>query len=168
MEKKLPDSLVKYQQEKREKTLNRIQLAIDALKEEGTLVTKKLLIELTELSASTFSKEHVKELLQENEVCQYRPVKAVSNETRKQIADEKLVRQMERMELQNNKLKDDLVDKDIYISKLEEDLKIEREKNERLYGKIHNLNRQMELNGISPYNLIEANSFDYSNTNRMS
>lgn len=64
MNKKLPETLIKQQEEARQKTLKTIKNAIDTLKLEGAIVSKKVLIELTGYSASTFSKPHVKELLE--------------------------------------------------------------------------------------------------------
>lgn len=95
MKRKLPESLIKQQEQRRTETLQTIQSVIDALKEEETIVTKKLLIELSGYSASTFSKPHVKELLKENEVCQFRKRETVS---KKQTTDKKLKRQNEQLQ----------------------------------------------------------------------
>ena len=73
MSKDLPVGLRKKQAAARQATLSKIQGAIDELRENSEEVTKKRLIEITGLAASTFSKDHVKNLLQSNEVCQYKP-----------------------------------------------------------------------------------------------
>lgn len=143
--KKLPESLIKFQEQRRAETLRTIQNAIDTLKEEGTIVTKKLLIELSGYSASTFSKPHVKELLERNEVCQFRKRVTVQG---KQNLDEKLKRQNERLQKKCNLLEDKLLEKDIRLTKLEEDLEEEKEKNKRLLGKLHEIMRKAELKGI--------------------
>lgn len=146
MKRNLPESLIKHQEQRKNETLQTIQSVIDALKEEGTIVTKKLLIELSGYSASTFSKPHVKELLEKNEVCQYRKRETVS---RKQAVDNKLKRQNEQLQKKCNKLEDKLLDKDIRISKLEAEIEKEKEKNKRLLGKLHEMMRQAEMRGIS-------------------
>lgn len=58
---------------RKEETLKKVQSAIDQLQANGEKVTKKRLAEVSGLSSGTFSKEHVKELLKENQVCQYAP-----------------------------------------------------------------------------------------------
>lgn len=82
-----------------------------------------MLIELSGYSAPTFSKPHVKDLLKGNEVCQYRKRETVS---KKYTVDNKLKRQNEQLQKKCNKLQDQLLDKDIRISKLEKDLDDEK------------------------------------------
>lgn len=71
------ENMRKMYEAKRVTTLGRIQEAIDTIKEDNRIVTKKELMSLTGLSSGTFSQEHVKELLRKNEVCQYRRVSKV-------------------------------------------------------------------------------------------
>ena len=146
MKKKLPESLIKHQEQRKAETLQTVQSVIDVLKEEGTIITKKMLIELSGYSPSTFSKAHLKELLEKNEICQYRKRETVSSA---QTVDSKLKRQKEQLVNKCNKLQDNLLDKDIRISKLEVDLEEQREKNKRLLGKLHEIMRQAEMKGIS-------------------
>lgn len=143
--KTIPEALIRQQEAKKERTLEIIQNVIDALKEEGTIVTKKLLIELSGFSAATFSKPHVKELLQRNEVCQFRPKTTTSSKHTKQ---NNLNRKYEQLEKKYNLLNDELLNKDLRISALETDLEEERDKNKRLIGKIHEIMRKAEMNGI--------------------
>ena len=72
MSRDIPNELKKQQEKARQATLVLIQKSIGILKEGGEEVTKKRLIETTGLAASTFSKEHVKALLAENQVCQFK------------------------------------------------------------------------------------------------
>lgn len=58
---------------RKEETLKKVQSAIDQIQANGEKVTKKRLAEVSGLSSGTFSKKHVKELLKENQVCQYAP-----------------------------------------------------------------------------------------------
>lgn len=146
MKKKLPESLIKHQEQRKAETLQTVQSVIDVLKEEGTIITKKMLIELSGYSPSTFSKPHVKELLKNNEICQYRKRETIS---RTQAVDNKLKQKNEQLLKKCNKLQDNLLDKDIRISKLEVDLEEQKEKNKRLLGKLHEIMRQAEVKGIS-------------------
>lgn len=149
MKKGLPPALLKQQEQRKNETLNKVQSIIDALMEEGTLVTKKLLIELTGYSASTFSKSHIKELLEKNKVCQFREKTTVPIKDKQKVAAARLIRKNEQLEKQSNQLKDKLLNKDIRIMKLEEKLEEKDERIQRLIGKIHQLERQAELNGHS-------------------
>lgn len=146
MKKKIPDSLQKHQEQRKSETLQTIQTVIDALKDEGTIVTKKLLIELSGYSPSTFSKPHVKGLLEKNEVCQFRKRTTV---TKRKTVEVRLKQQHERLQKKCNKLEDILLEKDIRISYLEKDLEKEKDNNKRLLGKLHEIMRQAEINGIS-------------------
>ena len=67
-------------EEKRQRTLSLIQNAINDIKEDHRIVTKKELMELTGLSSGTFSQEYVKDLLAKNQVCQFKTSKAISQE----------------------------------------------------------------------------------------
>ena len=58
--------------EKKGRTLQLIQNAIDEIRGSNNIVTKKELMAITGLSSRTFSRGYVKELLQRNKVCQYR------------------------------------------------------------------------------------------------
>ena len=149
MKKGIPDALLKQQEQRKNETIDKIQSAIDTLKEEGTIVTKKLLIELTGYSASLMYKEHVEELLKKNEVCQYRKTTTVSNQSKQKTADVKLIRQNEQLQKKYNKLTNTLIDKDSRILKLESDLQEKDEYIERLLGKIHNLARQLDQKGLT-------------------
>jgi hypothetical protein len=68
------DNMKKMYSEKRNSTIKSIQDAIDDIKEDNRIVTKKELMTLTDISSGTFSQEYVKELLKENRVCQFREV----------------------------------------------------------------------------------------------
>ncbi len=70
--------------EKKAHTLQLIQAAIDEIQEDNRIVTKKELMSITGLSSGTFSRDYVKELLQRNQVCQYRSVASIAEEKREQ------------------------------------------------------------------------------------
>ena len=66
--------------EKRQRTLSLIQDAIDDIQEDHRIVTKKELMEITGLSSGTFSQPYVKDLLEQNQVCQYRTARTINQE----------------------------------------------------------------------------------------
>lgn len=73
--------------EKRKKTLEKIQNAIDFIQEDHRIVTKKELMEITKLSSGTFSQNYVKELLMKNKVCQYRETKHLKEDKKKKVEE---------------------------------------------------------------------------------
>lgn len=86
---------------RRTHTLELIQSAIDDIKAEQSIVTKKKLMDATGLSSGTFSQPYVKKLLEKNKVCQYRETNIIApssqNNSRKQgmIELEKMIQQKE-------------------------------------------------------------------------
>lgn len=150
MSRELPDALKKQQEEKRQITLYKIQDAINELTEDNAEVTKKKLINITGYSASTFSKPHVKILLEQNKVCQYKTkskVKVVEKaDSHKRY--EQLLEQANRL---INRLKEDIVLKDIKINKLEEEIKYNNEKYQILLGEVHQITRKAKLSGVDLY-----------------
>lgn len=69
--RKLPDEIKIYQENSKNETITKVQNAINELQSEGFIVTRKLLLERTGLSNSVLSKNHIKEVLKNNKVCQY-------------------------------------------------------------------------------------------------
>ena len=63
--KKLPKGLEKKQELQRQETINKVMRAAKDIKNEGRKVTISALVEFTGLSRSTFSKQHIRELLVE-------------------------------------------------------------------------------------------------------
>ena len=119
--RKLPDGLKKQQEERMKETLDKVQKAIDELTSEGYLISTKILIERTGLSRSTFSKEHVKNLLKANKIGKFKEVKVVTEdkeENYKNIA---------------SKYQTELLKSNKKVEKLEEELK---KKDERLKSRL--------------------------------
>ena len=77
---KTSKNMQKMYAEKRQRTLSLIQDAIDDIQEDHRIVTKKELMEITGLSSGTFSKPYVKDLLEQNQVCQYRTARTINQE----------------------------------------------------------------------------------------
>ena len=63
MNKKIPIELKNKQEQVRQETVNKVLHAIKELRSEGYIVKIKDLMEYTELSRSTFSKSHVRDIL---------------------------------------------------------------------------------------------------------
>lgn len=63
--KKLPKGLTEKQEFQRQETINRVLRAVAGIHNEDRKVTISALMEFTELSRSTFSKPHIRELLVE-------------------------------------------------------------------------------------------------------
>ena len=63
MNKKIPIELKNKQEQVRQETVNKVLHAIKELQSEGYIVKIKDLMEYTELSRSTFSKSHVRDIL---------------------------------------------------------------------------------------------------------
>jgi hypothetical protein len=93
---------------KRNTTLDLIRDAIDTIQEDNKIVTKKELMDITGLSSGTFSKEYVKELLNEKEVCQYRKINSpnvkVSEISQLHRLDES-IRENKKLQSENQNLK---------------------------------------------------------------
>lgn len=144
--REIPEKLKRIQDERRTLTLSKIQEAIDELKNDGAEVTKKKLIERTEYSASTFSKQHVKALLKKNKVCQYRETMKVK--TTKEEASIRYEKSLEKANNEINKLKAVIVTKEIKINELETSHKELQEKYEILLGQVHQITKKARLKGI--------------------
>lgn len=113
----------KMYSKKRQTTLNKIQDAINAIQDDNRIVTKRELLELTKISSGTFSQEYVKELLKENQVCQFRNVKVVASEKREKLQQ----KNYDDLAVENQKL----------VSKMQ-DFEIVMERNYKKYTKLKN------------------------------
>lgn len=94
--------------QKKGRTLQLIQDAIDNMRGNNCIVTKKELMSITGLSSGTFSRDYVKALLQKNKVCQYRSVASIAEEKREKIQTETmtaLLTRIQRAESQIQSLK---------------------------------------------------------------
>ena len=140
-----------YQELMRKNTLSVIQNAIDELKFLDEEVTKAKLMEMTGLSSATFSKEHVKALLKENKVCQFKDIRSIE----RQIMAEKLFT-MESAELmiQQKRAEARRVDmeqsrdkyKDLY-EKTKRQKEALANENELLRGRIHRILMEAKAKG---------------------
>ena len=83
--KELPESLKKRQELQRQQTVNKVLYAIDDLEREGYKIRVKDLIEYTGLARSTFSKDHVRQVLIEKNIAEVKEgdEKSVKTKTNK-------------------------------------------------------------------------------------
>lgn len=140
----IPVNLKELQKAKRIATINKIQEAIDDIKHDGGVVTKKRLIDLTNLSSATFSKSHVLEVLKANEVCQFKnTIKKEGNIKEEHI--EQLAKKIKKLEREKNLLMSKLQDKDIAINKYKVDYHNLNENYMLILGKLHSLMKKIEI-----------------------
>lgn len=69
--RELPKGLKQKQEEKRQENMDKVQNAIDQLKDEGYKITVDLLSKTTGLSRTTIGKPHIQQVLKNNRVCKY-------------------------------------------------------------------------------------------------
>lgn len=138
MKRALPDKLRVRHEDTKRITLSKVQNAIDILQEDNEIVSKKKLIELTKLSNSTFSKQHVKELLKTNQVCQYKTLRK-SNEVSEIKQLELLLKENEKQKNRINLLDSKLQDKDIKYERLLKKYENSDNSNKLLRHKLHSI-----------------------------
>ena len=140
---------------KREKTLASIEAAIKEMKDDGELVTKKLIMERAGVSSGTLSKPYVIDLLKKEKVCQFQGLAApVSKEERDALMELSAVAK------DNSRLKTKIETLTITISTLQDqkakmsaDLKAVKEENELLRGQRQLLLERLNNAGISLGNI---------------
>lgn len=141
---------------KREKTLASIEAAIKEMKDDGELVTKKLIMERAGVSSGTLSKPYVIELLKKEKVCQFQGLAApVSKEEKDALME------LSAIAKDNSRLKNKIKALTITISTLQdqkarmsEDLKAVKEENELLRGQRQLLLERLNNAGVSLGNII--------------
>lgn len=141
--RELPNEIRDFQEKSKTATIDKVQTAITDLQAEGFIVTRKLLLERTGLSNSVLSKQHIKDVLKDNRVCQYAVKKKIKTESDKDILVE-LNNANKKIESLEEKVKD-------LESKLNKE-KVEyykmKEANEILRGELHLLKQKAKLKGI--------------------
>ena len=123
------EGLQKVYDEKKQSTLKKVQSAIDFIKADNRIVTKKELIELTGLSSGTFSRPYVKELLQTNRVCQYMGLQVENIETKTQQVKEATIEQLSKKVLS---LESKIQDYDLQLEKKTKDFDKLKEEHTKL------------------------------------
>ena len=140
---------------KREKTLASIEAAIKEMKDDGELVTKKLIMERAGVSSGTLSKPYVIELLKKEKVCQFQGLLAPMNKEERDT-----LKELSTMAKDNSRLKNKIEALTITISTLQDqkakmsaDLKAVKEENELLRGQRQLLLERLNNAGISLGNI---------------
>ena len=135
---------------KREETLRRIEVAIKEMKDDGELVTKKLIMERAGVSSGTLSKPYVIDLLKKEKVCQFQGLAAPVNKEERNVFKELSV-----VAKENSRLKNRIEALTITIStlqdqkaKVSEELKAVKEDNELLRGQRQLLLERLNNAGI--------------------
>ena len=143
---------------KRNSTLDKIQSAIDFIKDESRIVTKKELMELTGLSSGTFSAPHVIELLKENAVCQFAPKLRIDIE--KQKTEKSKEKEIAQLLSENAKLLSKIQDLSLMldskaqkIQALEKESESLKDENALLRGKCQLYLEKLEALGVNSHKL---------------
>ena len=101
---------------------------------------------ITGYSASTFSKQHVKALLKQNKVCQYKETLKVKST--EEEASARYEKSLEKANGEISRLKAVIVAKEIKINELETSQNELQEKYEILLGQLHQVTKKAHLKGI--------------------
>jgi hypothetical protein len=142
--RKLPGAVRDYQESSKNDTINKVQNAIDELKAEGNIVTRKLLLERTGLSNSVLSKPHIKEVLKKNKVCQFalkRKINVIANSVDNDVELKKAYEQIDKLEKKVKELESKIDKEKLAYYKM-------KEANEVLRGELHILMQKAKLRGL--------------------
>lgn len=121
MRKQPSEGMKKMYADKRKNTTEKIQNAIDLIQDEGRIVTKKELMQLTGISSGTFSQDYVKEILKINKVCQYKETSKITSNKEEKLATVK-DRSIESLQKKIASYESKMQNKDILISKQEKEI----------------------------------------------
>lgn len=147
--KKLPDKLKEKQEKARQESVHRVQQAIDDIKAEGYIVTTKLLMEHTGFARSTFSKEHIQEVLKQNQVCKYANTKQI----KKELSEKEKIKELEKELLIAQKKIQKLESEAKNNKNRENELKVKlnelSEANKLLRGQFHVLVQKAKIKGLN-------------------
>lgn len=145
--REIPNTLKEKQEKNRLETINKVQEAIDDIKQDGGIVTRKLLLEKTGLSNSTFSKPHVKDVLEANRVCQFATKKKMLS-TSKEDVIKNLYKEIEKLKRENNILTSKLQDKEIKANAYKQDYTDLSNDYAMLLSKLHLVMKKVDEYGI--------------------
>ena len=147
--KDIPDALKERQSKTRQKTVTEVNKAINELRNEGYLISLKLLVERTCLSRSVFRKEHIRQILKENKVGMYAERKTVSNNTDQSTVQFKSIqKQLEKNNNKIEKLLTELSSKQLQINNFQKSLSEKNDECELLRGEIFMLYKKALVKGI--------------------
>lgn len=140
---------------KREETLGRIRSAVREMKDDGEIVTKKLIMERAGVSSGTLSKPYVIDLLKKEKVCQFQGLAAPGSK-----GERDLVKELSALARDNARLKRKIEELKLTVSllqaqkaKVSEELKAVKEENELLRGQRQLLLERLYNAGVSLGNI---------------
>lgn len=145
--REIPNTLKEKQEKNRLETINKVQEAIDDIKQDGGIVTRKLLLEKTGLSNSTFSKPHVKDVLEANRVCQFATKKKMLSPSKEDVT-KNLYKEIEKLKRENNILTSKLQDKEIKANAYKQDYTDLSNDYAMLLSKLHLVMKKVDEYGI--------------------
>lgn len=119
---------------RRAQTAAKIQDAIDYIQEDGRVVTKKELQEITGLSSGSFSQPYILEILKKNRVCQFKNV----GSKKPRDSSTSLKKEYDQIIVENSRLKSKIQDYEIECDK-------EKKKYNDLYESYKDLEYQHQL-----------------------
>lgn len=142
--REIPKEITSYQNKKRQETIDKVQQAIDELREEGAIINRKSILERSQLSNSVLSKPHIIEVLKENKVCQFQIKCKVTNNEEQNIVSElnKAHKKIEVLEKQVEDLKNKFNKEKVNNYEL-------KEVNEILRGELQLLVSKAKMKGIN-------------------
>ena len=147
--KDISDALRKKQNEARQNTISMVNKAINELKDEGYLISIKLLVERTGLSRSVFRKEHIRQILKASKIGIYAERKTLSQNTDQSYANLKNIhRELEKANNKIERLQVELNEKKLSISDLKNSLQEKNNECELLRGEIFMLHKKALVKGI--------------------
>ena len=142
----IPTSLKEKQAKQRQNTICEVQNAIDILRAEGSKITIKKLMEITGFSRSTFSKEHVDNLLRACKVCKYEEKGHLTNQIYKDKFD--LQKEISILEKKIEKLQKEKKDLQNSYNKLKLEYLEEVDTNEKLRGELFVISEKCRKHNI--------------------
>ena len=148
MKKQIPKKLAERQENIKSNTLEAIQNAINDLKKDGFIVTKKYLREKTGFSNALFSKKHVLELLAENQVCQFQDRKKILKPQNQGKTITQLESQFAEAHKRIERLEKELAERNQYILKLKERIEESENTSKLLRGQIYVFQEKCGIYGI--------------------
>lgn len=134
--RELPKGLKQQQEEKRQESMDKIQNAIDELKDEGYKITVELLSKMTGLSRTTIGKPHIQQVLKNNRVCKYE---------RKKTSHKYSEMNKDDLEFEVKRLKKQLNKKSLEIENSQNKINALKVKNHELEERIERLIGELQL-----------------------
>lgn len=149
-------NMIAYTEGKKQETIGKVQNAIDIIKEQGRVVTRKALLEESGVSSAVLSKPYIKEILKQNKVLMYE--KKVLSQELGIDSYKLLLQENDRLKKQIQKLEHQKIDIEIGMNNKNKLLEKEQEryneldiKYQRLLGKWQKLLEHLQrVDHITP------------------